>query len=157
MNIIIAKRFLNHSFLNKNHFLSTIPNIFNQIRLNSTSDPKIKTVETTSLESEMINTNYSQKFSFISDSPITHTFEDLLTSMHDCLSLEWSSTIFLTAFLFRISICFPVKVYQEHLMAKIVNLQPRITEFLENNFKNLKRDSVFLSPEIKRKIARQVN
>lgn len=157
MNIIVANRFLSYSFLYKNHYLFKIPSISSQIRLSSTSNSKIKTAEITSLESETISTNDSQKFSFITDSPITQTCEDLLTSMHDFFSLEWSSTIFLTAVLFRLSICFPIKIYQEHLMAKLVNLQPKINETLENNFKNFKRDSVFLSPEIKRKIARQVN
>ena len=66
------------------------------------------------------------------------------------------STIFLAAIVFRLSICFPIKVYQEHLMAKLVNLRPEITEALEKSLKNLKKDSIFMSPEIKRKITRQV-
>ncbi|CAF0803633.1 unnamed protein product [Brachionus calyciflorus] len=125
-----------------------------QKRYESTS--KIKSVELIAPQSDLIiNTSDNQKFSLITDSPITHGFEDLLINLHDVLSLEWSSTIFLAAIVFRLSICFPIKVYQEHLMAKLVNLRPEITEALEKSLKNLKKDSIFMSPEIKRKITRQ--
>lgn len=156
MNRIIGKNILSCSYL-KNRVLSNFPICAANIRFVSTSDSKIKNVVISSPQSDMMTGTESQKFSFITDSPIAHTCEELITSLHDILSLEWSSTIFLTAFLFRLSICFPIKVYQEHLMAKLANLQPKLNEILEKNFKNLKRDSVFISPEMKRKLTRQVN
>ncbi|RNA37012.1 mitochondrial inner membrane COX18 isoform X2 [Brachionus plicatilis] len=140
MNRIIGKNILSCSYL-KNRVLSNFPICAANIRFVSTSDSKIKNVVISSPQSDMMTGTESQKFSFITDSPIAHTCEELITSLHDILSLEWSSTIFLTAFLFRLSICFPIKVYQEHLMAKLANLQPK--------------DSVFISPEMKRKLTRQ--
>lgn len=156
MNRIIGKNIFYCSFSHKNILLYNIPKYSAQYRYNSTSSPKIKNVEISSLESKMTIDTDPQKFSFITDSPITHGCEEILISLHDFLSLDWSSSIFLAAFLFRVSVCLPIKVYQEHLMAKLVNLQPKINEALEKNFKNLKKDSVFLTPEIKRKMTRQV-
>lgn len=147
------------SSLNINFLLNNSPKYFIQKRFDSTSSTNIQHVKLIAPESEtMINTTVdsTNRVGFITDSPITHTFEDLLMNLHDSLSLEWSSTIFLAAFLFRLSIGFPIRIYQEHLMAKLAELQPKIKEATEKSIEKIRKSSVFLTPELKRKIFRQV-
>ena len=67
---------------------------------------------------------------FISDSPICHAFADLITGFHDLCGLEWWSTIVIAGILFRVSVCVPIKVYQEHVQAKVMMCQPIINEKL---------------------------
>ena len=68
--------------------------------------------------------------------PWTHLAENLLINFHDMSSLEWSSTIFFSALFLRIAVCFPMRVYQERLQAKGLNLQPLVKEAVEKSLKN---------------------
>jgi hypothetical protein len=72
-------------------------------------------------------------FGFIADSPLCRLAENFLIDLHEVSALEWSGTIFVAALLFRVSVCFPIKVYQERLMAKLLNIQPTINELIKKN------------------------
>ncbi len=75
---------------------------------------------------DLIDSISSIPTSMFSDSPIAKTLEELLVQMHDLGSFEWTTTIFISALLFRITLCFPIRIYQEHLISKIANSQPLI-------------------------------
>ena len=77
-----------------------------------------------------------------SDMPWTHLAENLLINFHDMSSLEWSSTIFFSALFLRIAVCFPMRVYQERLQAKGLNLQPLVKEAVEKSLKNTENNQL---------------
>lgn len=72
-------------------------------------------------------------FGFIADSPLTRLAERFLIDLHDVACLEWSGTIFIAALLFRTAVCFPIKIYQERLMARLLNVQPKINELIKKS------------------------
>jgi hypothetical protein len=80
---------------------------------------------------------------FIADSPITRFAESFIINLHDMTGMEWSSTIFLAAVLFRLSVCMPIRVYQERLMAKLLNIQPFVNDVVKKRFPIKAGDSVF--------------
>lgn len=97
-----------------------------------------------------------------SDSPITQLVEEFLINFHDMCSLEWSSTIFLSALFLRVALCFPFRIYQERLQAKGINLQPVIKNMIENNLKNKEsslintRDfNIRFSADMQKKLAKE--
>lgn len=85
-------------------------------------------------------------FGFIADSPLTRLAESFLIDLHDVACLEWSGTIFVAALLFRASVCFPIKVYQERLMARLLNVQPKINELIKKN-QTLSKEPVTLAKQ----------
>ena len=94
----------------------------------------------------VINTESSSNpFGFINDSPFARFFENSLIDLHDFGSIEWSTTIVCAAVVFRIFICFPIKIYQDKLSAKLINIQPKIDEVLKkdlpSNFSALNREA----------------
>ena len=64
-----------------------------------------------------------------------------MIDLHELGGLEWSTTIFLAALLFRLSVCFPIKIYQEKLMAKLLNIQPIVNDAIRKNNKSNKKNS----------------
>lgn len=97
-----------------------------------------------------------QKFSFISDSPITETIENTLINLHELFAIDWAPTIILSAVAFRLLFCFPIKIYQEHMSARVANLQPIIKEKIDLKIKSLPVPKNFLTPEMKKKLNREV-
>ena len=118
---------------------------------------RYETNKASSIESvELIDSASSIPVSIFSDSPITKTFEELLVHLHDAGSFEWATTIFLSALLFRLTICFPIRIYQEHLTSKVAILQPLIKATVEDKLKYLKTKSPFLTPEMKKRASKEV-
>lgn len=81
---------------------------------------------------------------------MTRISENFLIEMHDLGGLEWSTTIFLAAFLFRLSICLPIKVYQEKLMAKLLNIQPIVNDAIRKNNKANNKSSLMMNSKMKK-------
>lgn len=147
MNNILKRNLKNYAI-----FVKTQPSIYqlsNTFRYNSTSSPNIEKAD---LITDSSTSYISNKLGIFSESPITDVCTDLIVGLHDFGAFEWSSTIMVTALVFRLSVCFPIKVYQEKLVARMINLQPKIQEIMDNRFKNINFKSRFLSDEIKRKI-----
>ena len=99
----------------------------------------------------------------ISDSPITQGLEELLINFHDTFNLEWSSTVILTAFVFRACVAFPFRIYQERLQAKLINLQPVIKELTDKKLKHLTGDlpnkndmHIRFEPKVLKNMAKEV-
>jgi membrane protein insertase Oxa1/YidC/SpoIIIJ len=148
MNIILKRNIKNYILLIKSQ--PSVYQLSNLIRCNSTSTPNI---EKANLITDTVSSDYiSNKISIFSDSPITDVCTDLIISLHDQGVFEWSSTIMISALLFRLSVCFPIKVYQEKLVARMINIQPKIQETIENRFKDINLKSRFINDEIKRKM-----
>jgi hypothetical protein len=108
--------------------------------------------------SDAISSNPEQvkyQIGFIADSPITRFFENALIDLHDLASLEWPTTIFIAALMFRLAVCFPIKIYQERIMAKLLNLQPRLAEIFQKN-NTINTNSAFFSDQRRKKIISQV-
>lgn len=103
------------------------------------------------------NDSVNNKVSLLTESAFTQLMESSLISLHEFACLEWSSTIFLAAVAFRLAVCLPIKIYQEKLTAKMINLQPIIEEKTKQNLKSIKSDSIFMSPELKKRIMHQVS
>ena len=85
----------------------------------------------------------SNSFGFITDAPVTRLFENLLIDLHDVGDLEWATTIFIAAFVFRLGVCFPMRIYQEKIMAKLCNSRDLIENILKKQNKSLSTDSIF--------------
>jgi len=135
---------------NVHKFAPCTPSL-SQTRTQSTLS-KIENVQIAPYEGEAMN----KAVSFFADSPITHVVEDVLISVHDMGSFEWSTLIVLSAFAFRLAVCIPIKVYQERLIARLIKIQPAIEEAVESKLKHICKDSVFLSPQMKLKMRKQV-
>lgn len=145
-------RNLERSFLISNgHKLASCTPSLSQTRTQSTLN-KIENVQIAPYEGETMG----KAVSFFADSPITHVLEDVLISCHDLCSFEWSTMIVLSALAFRLAVCIPIKIYQEILIARLTNIQPSVNEAIESKLKHMRRDSVFLSPQMKIKMAKQV-
>jgi inner membrane protein COX18 len=140
MNIILKRNVKNYALFVKN--TSPIYQLSNSIRYNSTSSPNI---EKANLITDSSSNYFSNKIGIFSDSPITNGFTDLIVSLHDLGSFEWSSTIMITALIFRLSVCFPIKIYQEKIVARMINIQPKIKEVMD-------RMPRILNEEMKRKM-----
>ncbi len=91
----------------------------------------------------------ASQFGIIADSPITRLAEGFLINLHDMSGMEWTSTIFLAALLFRLSICFPIRVYQERLMAKLLNVQSYVDDVIKKRFPVKAGDSIFAQAKAK--------
>jgi hypothetical protein len=147
------KSHLQRSFLiPKDVNLATCLPSLSHTRTQSTSS-KIEHVQIAPFEGETT----SKAVSFFADSPITHVLEDALISCHDLCSFEWSTMIILAAFTFRVTLCVPIKIYQERLIARLINIQPSVNEAVESKLRHMQKGSAFLSPQMKMKIARQVD
>lgn len=96
------------------------------------------------------------KLSFLADAPFTHAIENALISLHSLDVLTWPATIFVAAFCFRLFVCFPIKVYQERLMARLINVQARVREQFEEKTKSINKGAVFMNNDLKKKLNKQV-
>jgi hypothetical protein len=97
-----------------------------------------------------------------SDMPWTHLAENILINFHDLTSFEWSSAIFFSALFLRIAVCFPMRIYQERLQAKGLNLQPLVKEAVEKSLKNTESNQltkndfqIRFTQEMQKKIAKE--
>jgi hypothetical protein len=97
-----------------------------------------------------------KSFGLMSESPFTQSIENILINLHDLGSIEWSGAIFLAALTFRLAICFPIKIFQERISAKITNIQPKINETIEKRFQSRKTNSIFLTEEHKKQLSKEV-
>jgi hypothetical protein len=88
--------------------------------------------------------------------PITQLAESLLINLHDMGALEWSTTIFLAAFAFRLTVCFPIKIYQEHQVAKTILAMPAVQEAVTKNLARKQLNPYLLSSEQRQKLANEV-
>ena len=92
----------------------------------------------------------------LTETPFTRLSEHFLTSLHDLGPLEWSTTIFLAALAFRLTVCVPIKIYQEHQIARRVNTMPEVQATVEKVFKAKKIHPQLLSMEQRRKLELEV-
>jgi hypothetical protein len=95
--------------------------------------------------------------SVVSESPLIHLAESLLVNIHDQGLFEWSTTFFLVSLLFRFTVCIPLKIYQEHLIARRVILSPKIQEVVDKSFREKKLDPRMLTMDQRKKLANQVS
>lgn len=93
----------------------------------------------------------------LTETPFTRLSEHFLTSLHDLGPLEWSTTIFLAALAFRLTVCVPIKIYQEHQIARRVNTMPEVQATVEKVFKAKKIHPQLLSMEQRRKLELEVS
>jgi len=64
---------------------------------------------------------------FAASKPVIIT-QDYLSWLHDVTSLPWWGTVLLTTVTLRTFVTFPLIIYQNHVMARLENLQPEIKE-----------------------------
>lgn len=100
--------------------------------------------------------NTVEKLSILSEAPFTHAIENVLLGIHGVDMLSWPATIFVAAFLFRLSICFPIKVYQERMIAKLINVQARVRDQFEEKTSSINKKAVFMNPDLRKKLNQQV-
>jgi hypothetical protein len=55
---------------------------------------------------------------FVSELPPVQFLDSSITFLHDTLSIEWSSTVILLAFLFRLGVGLPIKIHKDRLTSK---------------------------------------
>jgi hypothetical protein len=125
---------------------------------NESSDTNVKPLELlTNENSTSWMSSITNKLGALSDAPYTHFLENQLVNLHDLELFEWSATIFIAALSFRLLVCLPVKIYQEHLVVKLTNAQPEVREKFEKMMIPIRKSTHFVSPELKKKLNRQVN
>ena len=118
----------------------------NQVNLNAQ-----KRFESTNLAVKLSNF-----LSSMSDTPFCQMATNLMIYLHDLGSFSWPTTIFLTALIFRTAVCFPIKIYQEHLMARQILAIPVIQETTEKTFKDKNLNPHMLSTAQKKKLFEEV-
>jgi hypothetical protein len=149
---------IKHLSVNSNRLLN-ITGISSSIQKRHESTNKFEGLSTTSSDiseaSGGLIESTANKLSLLADAPFTHMAENVLIYLNG-LELGWPASIFVTALLFRLFICIPVKVYQEHTIAKLLNVQPKIIEAFNAKTKSINKNAVFLTPELKKKLNKQV-
>ena len=152
---------IKHLSVNSNRLLN-LTGISSSIQKRHESTNKVQAIEGLSTTSSDISEasgglieNTANKLSLLADAPFTHMAENVLIYLNG-LDLGWPASIFVTALLFRLFICIPVKVYQEHTIAKLLNVQPKIIEAFNQKTKSINKNAVFLTPELKKKLNKQV-
>lgn len=96
------------------------------------------------------------KLSLLSDAPFTHAIENMLLSLNDLDLFGWASSIFVAALIFRMLVSCPIKVYQEHIVSRLVEVQPKIMARFEEKTKSINKNSIFMTPELKKILKKQV-
>ena len=116
-----SRNFQRLIFMNKNEFLINL-NIQKRLQSND-----FKVIE---IDRSMVN-EFGDKTSWISDSPITHFVEQMITNMHDFTGVSWTFNIILSALMLRLFICFPLRIHNEVIRARQENLRPAIKRKVE--------------------------
>lgn len=98
----------------------------------------------------------ANKANLLGEAPFTQFIEDVLVNVHDAFSLGWPSVIFGAAVCFRLFVCFPIKIYQENMIAKLVNVQPKIKQTFEAKTSWLNKKSIFITPEFSKRMSKEV-
>ena len=96
------------------------------------------------------------KLGLLADAPFTHMAENMLIYLNGLDIFGWSATIFMAALIFRLFVCFPIKVYQERTIAKLLNVQPDIIKAFDEKTKSINKNAVFMTPELIKKLKKQV-
>lgn len=140
-------------------------NNFNQFQKRNLSDngPPEKAVDMAaqilSTDAAGVVSNSSTKLGLLSDAPFTHLAENLLLNLHSLDFLTWPATIFATAFLFRLFICLPIKIYQERLLVRQFFAMGLIDEKVKKlGISNMNKHAIpFMPPELQRKYKNEVS
>ena len=116
-----------HRFCNRNTLLLQNFDVQKRFQTNGNIDALNKILNSNEIIPNNINETIGQQyFSFLSDSPIIHKIEEFVVYLHDLTGQSWTFNILFTAFMLRLLICFPLRIYGEKVRAKHTNLQPVI-------------------------------
>ena len=118
-------------FSNRNAFLIHNFNIQKRFQSNSFSANEILN------SNGILDQSVSASSSILSDLHFTQFIENAVTSFHDLTGISWTLNIFISAFMLRMFICFPLRIHNEHIRAKQENLEPEISMQTNEELKKL--------------------